>query len=471
MPSVDEARSLREYLLNDEASQKVFDRLEAMVSGAISRKLQEPNHPPSLSLQDEPWLMQITEQAGQKLIQDQLTENLPADKLADLVTQVMLDKHPLGPLMPLLRDKRVQNVHVNGPRDCFYFIDGVRYYARLSFKDAEDVRLRVIDYFNSQSKSAKISQANPIGTIILPTGERVHVAMGLGEPDPVITLRKHQPDRFANFSKLHVDGKAMPEYCVGFLKAVVIAKLNVLFCGGVNAGKTTWLRAFGQAVPHDERLGVIEDDRELFLRELREKTDTFEESSRAENTEGKGGIKMDVLIREALRQNANRMIVGEVRGKEALYMLKAMSSGWNGSACTIHADEAEDVLPQLMGYVFEHEDAPRNEAQVEKKISRAIHLIVFLAKHRNPEGIERRVLDKIVAVYGYGGDGILTQELVAYDELRETWHWVGPRLTDAGNDRWRRRFRNSGIDLASLIPQEVYIEGRKYMEDENEREY
>lgn len=468
MPTINDAQDWRDYLLATPEARAIFDRISQIVQDQVEERVRSRGGAPHLSLADEEWLTNVCRNAAQAVASsanNMLT--VTGDQLRDITTQVILDNHPLGPLMPLLREPKIQNIHVNGPKDCYYFIDGERFYAPLSFKDSEDVMNRLVEFFNSQSRSAPISQAHPIGTLILPTGERCHVASGVCDPDPLITLRKHQPDRFADFGKLAEVG-GMPWYVARFLNAVVKARLNVLFAGGVNTGKTTYLRAFGAGVPKDERLGVVEDDRELMLGKLRPGTDTFELSSRPPNTEGLGGIGMDVLIREALRMNANRMIVGEVRGKEALYMLKAMSSGWNGSACTIHAEVAEDAIPQLIGYVFEHEDAPKNEEQVAKKVARAIHLIVFLRAVRISEGRERRVLDKVVAVYGWSAGEINMQTIVEYDELRDEWFWMAQRPTEIGNEDWQRRFRNAGINLADIIPQDVVDKGMEYYRDREE---
>jgi pilus assembly protein CpaF len=218
-------------------------------------------------------------------------------------------------------------------------------------------------------------------------------------------------------------------------------------------------------------LGVIEDDKELMLLDLRKGTDTFELASRPPNTEGLGEIGMDRLIRDALRMNANRMIVGEVRGKEAHYMLKAMSSGWNGSACTIHAEAAEDVLPQLIGYVFEHEDAPRDEEQVAKKVGRSIHLIVFLRAIRLADGRERRVMDKVVAVHGWASGEIALKPIIEYDELHDEWFWITGQAGEIADENWRRRFRNANIDLDDLVPHDIIERGNKYYAEQEESGY
>lgn len=462
MASSKDAQKWREYLLASPVARLVFEGISKIVRDRIDRYLIERNGPPMLTQNDEDWLIATCRTAAQTVVSNNDIE-IDEELLKDITTQVMIDNHPLGPLMPLLKDPSVQNIHINGPHDCYVFADGERFYVPLSFQSSEDVMSRLVEYANMQAgeRSIPISNAHPIGTLVLPTGERFHVASQVADPNPLITLRKHQPDRFANFSRLAEVG-GMPPYMVKFLEASVTAKLNILFAGGVNTGKTTYLRAFGATVPDDERLGVIEDDKELKLLALRPDTDTFELTARPPNTEGLGGIGMDYLIREALRMNPNRVIVGEVRGKEALYMLKAMSSGWPGSACTIHAEVAEDAIPQLIGYVFEHEDSPKSEEQVAKRVARSIQLIVFLRSIRISKGKFRRVLDEVVAVHGFAAGEVMMKPIIKYDEVYDDWFWITGRPNEIGNDDWQRRFRNVGIDLNDLIPQSVIDQGSKY---------
>lgn len=464
---------IKMVLKSDPELSQAYDLLNKIIQDEIRKRL-SGRDVDSLELapneEDEEWLEQRCEAAAQYVKAHNMV-NLGMRDLELIASQVMMDNHPLGPLMTLLHDNTIQNIHLNGPTDCYYFVDGKRYRANLTFKDPDEVYQKIVNYFNGRSASAKISQANPIGTVIIPTGQRCHIATEVADPSPCITLRNHQPDRFANFDRLYTDGHAMPAYFPDFMKAVVRARLNVLFAGGVNTGKTTWLRAFGATIPDDERLGVVEDDRELMLRYLRPNTDTFELFSRPGNSEGQGYIGMSVLVRESLRMNANRLIVGEVRGGEAHYMLRAMSTGFSGSACTIHADVAEDAIPQLTGYVFENPESAHDTTQIEQKIGRSIHLIVFLRAVRQKDRSERRLLDKVVAVHGWANGEVMMKPILEYSELDDTWYWTAGRASEIGNDNWQRRFRNAGINLDDLIPQSVVDSGSAYEADQRRQGY
>jgi Flp pilus assembly CpaF family ATPase len=191
----------------------------------------------------------------------------------------------------------------------------------------------------------------------------------------------------------------------GFLRAVVLAGLNVLFSGGTGAGKTTTLNAIASEIPRLDRVVTIEETRELALD--RHLEDCIALESRFANVEGLGAVGIRELVRDALRMRPQRIIVGEVRGPEALDMLNAMNSGHEGSMGTIHANDARQALSKLHTYTKMAEEA-LSDAVVTEMLAQTIDLVCQL--RQLPDG--RRVLTEIVEVAGVEGGRLLTNELL-----------------------------------------------------------
>jgi pilus assembly protein CpaF len=255
-----------------------------------------------------------------------------------------------------------------------------------------------------------------------------------------------------------MDVGAMPPWGAEFLKGCLNARLNILVAGGVGAGKTTMLRVMGCEIPREDRLAIIEDTRELFLEEIREGPDTFSLFARAPNAEGKGEITLAMLLRNSLRMSPDRVFVGEVRGQEALYLVQAMSSGFYGSAGTIHAETAEDTLPQLLRYVMQHPEAGSNPEVHMQAICEAIHLIVYIKRVRMADGTVRKLVDHVAAVAGYNNENKTAriERLFEFDEhLEEGWKWVGPKLNDIGGDKWQARWVAANLDINKLVSPDI----------------
>jgi pilus assembly protein CpaF len=236
-----------------------------------------------------------------------------------------------------------------------------------------------------------------------------------------VTIRKHPPARFADLSALESAG-FLPPALIEFLQAAVAGRLNILVSGGAGAGKTTFMRVLARGIAPEERVVTIEDQAELHL--WRELPDCIALEGRPSNTEGRGAISIQMLVHEALRMSPDRIIIGEVRGGEALDLLDAMNTGHPGSICTLHADSPRDALPRLVRLALRNPQAPRAEA-VLAEVVHTVDLVLHAALVRAADGRAReRKLVSLACVAGLDAGRPLMQELVAAAPDGR-WHRVG----------------------------------------------
>ncbi|HWO73765.1 MAG TPA: ATPase, T2SS/T4P/T4SS family, partial [Dehalococcoidia bacterium] len=242
-------------------------------------------------------------------------------------------------------------------------------------------------------------------------------------------LRAHTLDDLVGLNTL-------TEEAAGFLEAAVQAGLNILISGGTGSGKTTCLNALGTSIAGShERVVTIEETQELQLESML--PDCVALQARLPNVEGAGGIAIRSLVKNALRMRPTRIIVGEVRGAEALDMLSAMNSGHDGSMCTIHANGARQALSKLGLYAMMAEEALPQKA-VTEMIAEAIDLVVHL---RLDAGSGRRLVESIYEVTGLEEDAIAGSELYTFAEGDLRWTGIRPRSAErltAGRFPWER---------------------------------
>lgn len=324
----------------------------------------------------------------------------------------------LGPLEKLLMDDSISEIMVNGAKQVFIERKGKLVLSDVTFFD-DDQLLNVIDRIVSPL-GRHIDEANPMVDARLPDGSRVNAVIPpLSLSGPLLTIRKFSrtPLTVENL----ISFGSMTIKMAAFLEACVKGRLNILVSGGTGSGKTTLLNVLSAFIPHDERIVTIEDSAEIQLQQAHVLT----LEARPANLEGKGQITIRDLVRNALRMRPDRIIVGEVRGGEALDMLQAMNTGHEGSMTTGHANSTRDMLARLETMVLMAGMSLPIPA-IRQQISSAIDLIVQQSRLRDGS----RKTTSISEVLGMEGDVIVMQEIFRYDY---------------GDGRTTGRFRSTGI--------------------------
>lgn len=307
----------------------------------------------------------------------------------------------LGPLAQLLGNPQVTEIMVMGAHDIYAEVDGRIYLTPLSF--ASDDELMAVIHHIVEAVGRQIDVANPICEARLADGSRVHVAIPPVAVDgPLINIRRFTrgPLNMEDLIRLG----SCSEGAFGFLKACVMARANVLVSGGTGSGKTTLLNVLSGYIPTDERIVTIEDAAELQLRQRH----VARLESRPAGPDGKTITIRDLVI-SSLRMRPDRIVVGEVRGPEALDMLQAMNTGHDGSMTTLHANKPRDALSRLETLVMmAGYDLPHRA--IRAQIASAIHVVVHLERQRDGS---RKVV-QISEVSGMEEDVITMQDVFRF---------------------------------------------------------
>ena len=329
-------------------------------------------------------------QAAQEILNDMLGgQYLSVLERRELISGVLNQMKKLGPLQPLLDDPSITEIMINGP-DCVFIEQNGRVTRSPrhfeSKKQLEDIIQKIVSRVNRT-----VDTSNPICDARLEDGSRVNVVLDpIALNGPVVTIRKF-PEKVLQFEDLIRWGAITPE-AAEFLQRCVEAKYNVFVSGGTGSGKTTFLNALSSFIPADERIITIEDSAELQIRTV---PNLVRMETRNANTEGKGEITIRDLIKSSLRMRPERIVVGEVRGAEALDMLQAMNTGHDGSLSTGHANSPKDMLSRLETMVLTGADFPMDA--IRQQIAAAIDLIVHLGRLSDKS---RKTLE-IVELCGY----------------------------------------------------------------------
>jgi len=346
----------------------------------------------------------------------------------------------LGPIEPLLKDDSVTEIMVNGPKHVYVEQAGKLYKTDIRFKDDDHV-MRVIDRIISPL-GRRCDESSPMVDARLTDGSRVNAIIPpLSLVGPVLTIRKFAKTPFTEHDLVRFG--SVTQDMVEFLRACVQVRLNVVVSGGTGSGKTTFLNVLSSFIPNDERIVTIEDAAELQLRQ--EHVVTLE--SRPANIEGKGRISIRELVGNALRMRPDRIIVGEVRGGEALDMLQAMNTGHDGSLTTLHSNSPRDTLARLETMVLmAGMDLPHRA--IREQISKAIQLIVH--ESRMKDGTRKIV--NISEVQGMEGDVVVMQDIFVFEQTGVENGRIQGRLRPTGiRPRFMETFEVSGVHLPPTI--------------------
>ncbi len=360
--------------------------------------------------QAEPVIWQRLDAYAQELTRDD-NELLTIEVEEALFRRVKADLFGLGGFEDYLFDPTVENIFVNGCDRVFVGRSGGLESTDLPpIAESDDALIELVNRWSSRlgRTERRFDIANPRVDLRLPGGFRLHAIMEV-TARPTITVRcpYHRKVELGDLLKLSTVDSDLLE----FLRAAVQARLNIIVAGGTGSGKTTLLRALLYEVPAHERVITIEDTMELGLSAFPEQhPNVVEMETRQANVEGVGEISMMDLTRECLRMSPDRVVLGEVRGAEALYMLKAMGQGNDGSMCTIHADSAHSVADRVRGYCAEGvSNIPMGV--IDGFYRNAVDLVVHLRVLPD----RRRVVSSIIEVQRDTADGIRYNDLFSSD--------------------------------------------------------
>ena len=325
-----------------------------------------------------------------------------ADRRA-LLNEIASDVLGYGPIDPLLNDPEVTEVMVNGPYDIYYEKAGKLYLSDIRFVDEVHLR-RIIDKIVGQI-GRRIDEATPMVDARLPDGSRVNAIISpLAIGGPFLTIRKFAVDPYQEADLIAFG--TLTQRVADFARACVRGRLNILISGGTGSGKTTTLNVVSAYIPGDERIVTVEDAAELQLHQ--EHVLTLE--SRPANIEGQGAVTIRELVRNTLRMRPDRIVVGEVRGAEALDMLQAMNTGHDGSLTTVHSNSPRDTLSRIETMVMMAGfDLPIRA--IREQIASAVDLIVHVSRLKDGS---RRVTH-VTEVEGMEGEIITLQDLFLFD--------------------------------------------------------
>jgi len=371
------------------------------------------------------------EQEVRQLV-DREAGSLPGVERDDLCRRVLLLATGLGPLEPLLSDPSVDEVMVNGPREVYVERAGRLRRTGVSFAGEAELMHAIERVLAPLGR--RVDEASPLCDARLPDGSRVNVVIPpLSLSGPCLTVRRF---RHAGFSLRDlVAGGTLPGDVAELLALCVAARAAVLVSGGTGSGKTTTLNALSGAIPGEERIVTIEDAAELRLRQRH----VVRLESRPPNLEGRGEVTIRQLVVNALRMRPDRIVVGEVRGPEALDMLQALNTGHDGSLTTVHANSPADALRRLetlalmAGVGLPH-------AAIRDQVAGALDVVVHQV--RLPDGA--RVVESVSEVARVaGGAG-----------TRELWARGGPLRDPAPGELARRlaALREGGARVARAAP-------------------
>jgi pilus assembly protein CpaF len=357
----------------------------------------------------------------------------PLSDAEGVVGRLMDEILGLGPLQPLLDNGTVEEIIVNGPHRVFAIANGRKHLTEVEFEDNEELLRLVRRAIGPIGR--RLDETSPIVDARLPDGSRLNAVIPpLTAQWTYLTIRKFLL-RAHTLNDL-VELNTLTDEAAGFLEAAVQGGLNVLISGGTGSGKTTCLNALGTAIAGaQERVVTIEETQELQLESML--PDCVALQARLPNVEGAGGIAIRSLVKNALRMRPTRIIVGEVRGAEALDMLSAMNSGHEGSMCTIHANGPRQALSKLGLYAMMAEESLPAKA-VTEMIAEAINLVVHL---RLDASSGRRLVSSIYEVTGLEEDAIAGSELYARVDGDLQWTGIRPRNAERMEGRgfpWER---------------------------------
>jgi pilus assembly protein CpaF len=365
-----------------------------------------------------------------------------------VIEELINDITGFGPINPLLLSPDVSEVMVNGPTSVYAEIKGKLQLTDVTFRDDEHV-LQVIEKIVSPI-GRRIDESSPMVDARLPDGSRVNAIIPpLALNGPTITIRKFSEDPF-KVEDLVNFGTLTEEMGV-FLDACVKAHLNIFVSGGTGSGKTTTLNVLSSFIPNDERIITIEDAAELQLGQ----DHVVSLESRPPNIEGKGEISIRDLVKNSLRMRPDRIVIGEVRGGEALDMLQAMNTGHDGSLATGHSNSPRDMISRLETMVLMAGIELPIKA-IREQIAGAVDVIIQQSRLKDGS----RKITNITEVQGLEGDVIVLQDIFSFKQegVGADGKIIGNLMPTGVRPKFYERLESSGIP----VPANVFVKGTEW---------
>jgi pilus assembly protein CpaF len=362
-----------------------------------------------------------------------------------LVSDVQHELFGLGPLEPLLKDPTISDILVNSHDTIYIERRGKIEATTVRFKDDEHL-MRVIERIVS-SVGRRIDESSPMVDARLQDGSRVNAIIPpLSIDGPVLSIRRFGADPLRMNSL--IENKALTKDIADMLQMVVHARLNVLISGGTGAGKTTLLNALSAFIPENERIVTIEDSAELQLQQPH----VVRLETRPPNIEGRGEVTQRDLVRNALRMRPDRIVIGEVRGGEAIDMLQAMNTGHDGSLTTIHANTPRDALARLETMI-QMTGMRLSDRAMRQQVASALDLVVQVA--RLSDGSRR--VTSISEITGMEGETITMQEIFMYERtgVDKEGQVIGRFRPTGIRPRFAERLKACGLQLPRIFFEEM----------------
>src|SRR5947208_2405735 len=354
-----------------------------------------------------------------------------------LSTEVLDEVFGLGPLEPLLRDPSISDILVNTHKSTYIERHGLLERTNIQFRDDAHL-MSIIDRIVS-AVGRRVDESSPMVDARLPDGSRVNAIIPpLSIDGPCLSIRRFGRDRLTADDL--VSYRSLTQPMLDLLRGCVKARLNILISGGTGAGKTTFLNVLSSHISNKERIVTVEDAAELQLNQEH----VVRLETRPPNIEGKGQVAQRQLVINCLRMRPDRIIVGEVRGEEALDMLQAMNTGHDGSLTTIHANTPRDALGRLETMVaMANLNIP--ESAIRRQITSAIDVVIQVSRHSDGT---RKVVS-IAEITGMEGNVVTMQDIFVFRKrgIKENGEVIGEFLPTGVRPKFAERLLVSGIHL------------------------
>jgi pilus assembly protein CpaF len=366
-------------------------------------------------------------------------EGIPLNQMERdrLIVEIQHETFGLGPLEPLLADYQISDILVNNHSKVYVEKGGKLIRTDVCFRDNAHL-MQIIERIVSKV-GRRIDESSPYVDARLPDGSRVNVIIPpLALDGPVLSIRRFGQDPLGMNDLLKVG--AIDQRMAELLEGAVQTRLNILISGGTGTGKTTLLNALSAFIPHGERVVTIEDSAELHLKQEH----VVRLETRPSNIEGRGEVTQRDLLRNALRMRPDRIIIGEVRGGEALDLLQAMNTGHDGSLSTVHANTTRDALSRLETMVL-MAGLELPERAIKEQIASAVNLVVQLVRFSDGS---RKVV-KLSEITGMEGNTIMMHDVMVFDQkgIDRDGKVVGEFKATGVRPRFAQRFKVYGYEL------------------------